>query len=354
MSAPSPFSLTHSPQIPELLAKMKCSIAITTYQAGKLVLISPKDENFLSQLPRTLDKPMGIASTDDGEKIAIATKDEIIVFKNSSDLAKFYPKGPGKYDAMYFPRVTFHTCALDIHDLAFGKDGELYGVNTLFSCISKFTDEYNFEVYWKPDFISKITSEDRCHLNGMCMEGGKPRYASAFNQGDTPQSWREKVTETGVIIDIENNEILSQGLSMPHSPRLYQERLFVLESGKGHLTEIDRASGEKLQSIKVGGFVRGISFCDDHAFIATSKLRKNSSTFAHLNIPDSENVCSIRVYHIPTMSFVGYLKYETSVDEIFDLHILKGYVRPNILNTINDIHKKGVSIQDATFWAKSE
>jgi hypothetical protein len=45
MDALAPFSCTYSPQIPELLQKLNCSLAITTYQAGKVIFISPKDRD---------------------------------------------------------------------------------------------------------------------------------------------------------------------------------------------------------------------------------------------------------------------------------------------------------------------
>ena len=48
----APFSCQYTPQIPELLQHLNCSIAISTYQAGKVVFISAKDENNLIQLPR--------------------------------------------------------------------------------------------------------------------------------------------------------------------------------------------------------------------------------------------------------------------------------------------------------------
>ena len=128
----APFSCNYSAQVPELLLKLNCTIAISTYQAGKLIFLSPKDENSLIQLPRTFEKPMGIAENIKKDKSALAAKDEIIVFANSKELAHHYPKSPGRYDALYMPRVTYHTGPLDIHDLSFGKEEKLYAVNTLF------------------------------------------------------------------------------------------------------------------------------------------------------------------------------------------------------------------------------
>ena len=233
----APFSCQFSPQVPELLLKLNCTIAISTYQAGKLVFISAKDEDSLSQLPRNFNKAMGIAEDFENQKLAVACKDEVILFKNSSELANYYPNAPNKYDALYMPRITFHTGAVDIHDLSFGLNGEIYAVNTLFSCIIKLDENYSFTPIWSPPQIDKITSEDRCHLNGMAMLNGKPKYATAFNNGNTPQSWRENITRSGVIYDIEKNKIICSGLPMPHTPRIFNNELYVLLLTKKHPNE---------------------------------------------------------------------------------------------------------------------
>lgn len=347
----APFNCTYSPQIPELLQKLNCTIAISTYQAGKLIFLSAKDENSLIQLPRTFARPMGIAENKENNKIALAAKDEIIVFANSKDLAVHYPKSPNKYDALYMPRVTYHTGPLDIHDLSFGKNDELYAVNTLFSSIIKIDDDYNFTPYWTPPFIDKLVSEDRCHLNGMAMKDGLPKYASAFNQGNTFQSWRDKVTETGVLFDLDSNEVVASELAMPHSPRVFNNELYVLLSATGELVKIDPKTGKYDVVIKIDGFVRGMSLYKDYLFIGLSKLRKNSSTFGKLNFAEKANMAGIMLIHLPTASVVGKISYETSVDEIYDVHVLGDKVRPNIMNTLNENYKLGLMTPESTYWA---
>ena len=346
----TPFSCQYSPQVPELLSKLNCTIAITTYQAGKVVFISPKDENYLVQLPRNFQKPMGMSLS--GDKLALACKDEIVVFRNSNQLAAHYPKAPKKYDALYLPRMTYHTGALDIHDLSFGKNEQLFAVNTLFSCIVKIDDNYSFTPYWKPPFIDKIVSEDRCHLNGLALKNGKPKYATAFNEENTPQSWRENVTKSGVIFDLETNETIVKGLAMPHSPRLFDDELFVLLSATGELAKINVQNGTYDVVCKIGGFVRGMSFYKDYAFIGLSKLRQNSSTFAKLPFAKTANQSGIVIVHIPTASIVGKIVYLTSVDEIYDVDIIPNKIRPNILNTYTPDYKMGVSTPNNTYWAK--
>ena len=351
-SALAPFSCQYSPQIPELLSRLNCTIAISTYQAGKLVFISPKDEDTLIQLPRSFAKPMGIAENKNTDQLALACKDEIVVFSNSPQLAQHYPPAPQKYDALYMPRTTYHTGALDIHDLCFGKDGKLYAVNTLFSCIMTVDDQFNFTPFWKPPFIDKLVSEDRCHLNGMALKDGVPKYATAFNQDNSFKSWRKNVTTTGVILDLETNETIATNLAMPHSPRWFEGALYVLLSATGELIRVDVNSGKKEVVVKLDGFVRGMDLYKDYLFIGLSKIRKNSSSFGKLPFAENANQAGIVIVHLPTGSIAGQIKYLNSLDEIYDVHILGEKVRPNILNTTKTDYKHGLMTPEATYWHK--
>lgn len=346
--APAPFSCIYSPNVPELLQQLGATIALSTYQAGKVIFISSKDANTLIQLPRTFKKPMGIALQ--GDKMALATLDEVIVLANSQELAWHYPKKPGMYDALFMPRATYYTGQVDIHDLEWGVDG-LYSVNTSFSCICRIGDDYSFRPLWIPPFISKLAHEDRCHLNGMAMDDGLPRYATAFNTGDSRQSWRERITETGVLMSVDANEIVAAGLPMPHSPRLYDGKLFVLLSATGELVQIEPNSGHRETVCRLDGFVRGMGRIGDYAFIALSRLRENSSTFAKLPFTHRAQQAGVAIVHLPTGAISGFIRYQASVDEIYDLRILPGMMRPNILNPDQPEHRMGVAIPGATYWA---
>jgi uncharacterized protein (TIGR03032 family) len=352
MNQPTPFSCSYTPQIPELLFNLNCSIALTTYQAGKLIFLSPRDKEVLVQLPRTFDKPMGIAiHPSDPNKISLACKSEIISFKSDDGLAKFYPKSPSKYDAMFMPRLTYHTNFLDIHDLEYGKDG-LYGVNTLFSSIVKFNESYSFEPYWKPSFVSELASEDRCHLNGMIMKDGKPKYGTAFNQGNTPQSWRSEIISGGVLIDIDTNDIIADQLEMPHSPKQIGNKIYCLLSALGQLISIDIETGKREVIVELNAFVRGMDFYGDYLFIGMSKLRENLSTFKELIPNIKNNRAGIAIIHLPTQSFQGEIVYQNSVEEIYDVKIIADKIRPNIVSPHSNESKAGLTIPDTSFWAK--
>jgi uncharacterized protein (TIGR03032 family) len=350
-NVPIPFSCSYSPQIPELLLKMNCSLAISTYQAGKMVLISPKDENSLTTLPRTFNKPMGFDVQ--GDRMVLACKDEVICFENSSALANSYPKKQKTYDNLFIPRATYYTGHVDMHDIAMGKEG-IWAINSSFSCLCLVNGNHNFIPKWKPKFISDLVSEDRCHLNGLVLVDGHPRYVTALGQNDTHQGWRENIIDGGVLIDLKTDEIVFDKLAMPHSPKMYNNELYVLLSATGQLVKLDvkRKTMEVIKELE--GFCRGMDIVGDYAFIGMSKLRKNSSTFAKLPFAEMADTAGIKIIHLPTKAFVGEIKYQTSVDEIYEVKVLQNSIRPNILNTINPIHKYSLSIPDKTFWANPE
>ena len=179
-------------------------------------------------------------------------------------------------------------------------------------------------------------------------------HATAFNNGNTPQSWREKVTESGIIIDVETNTIVAEGLAMPHTPRIFNNELYVLLSATGELVKINTNNGTYEVIIQIDGFVRGMSLHKDYLFIGLSKLRKNSSTFGKLPFAKKANEAGIVVVHLPTKSIIGKLIYLTSLDEIYDIHILANKTRPNILNTLTEDHKKGLMIPNTTFWREDK
>lgn len=343
-----PFSCSYSPQLPQLLSDLGISLAISTYQAGKIVFISPHDENHLSLLPRTFQKPMGFDIKDN--RMVLACEDEVILFDNVPELALHYPNKPATYDALFVPRATFYSGRVDLHDIKFGMDN-IYAVNTSFSCVCAITGHHNFIPLWQPDFIDKLASEDRCHLNGLVLKNGTPQYVTALGATNTPQGWRANITTGGILIDVTDNTNILQNLPMPHSPQFYNGELYLLLSATGQLIKVNMTNKNYEVIKNVEGFCRGMDIIGDYAFIAMSKLRKNSSTFAQLAFSDKALSAGIKVIHLPTRALVGEIIFKTSIDEIYEIKVMPDTHRPNILNTINPIHKRSLSIPSATFWA---
>ena len=165
------------------------SIVLTTYQAGKVGMIG-WDGRQVTLLFRDFDKPMGLDV--DGPRMLLATRHQVIELANAPLLAYEFLEGqPGRYDALYLPRVAHYTGDLNVHDVAFGADG-LWLVNTRFSCLASPSRDYSFVPRWRPPFISEVVPEDRCHLNGLAMEGGRPRFVTALGETDVVGGWRER------------------------------------------------------------------------------------------------------------------------------------------------------------------
>lgn len=349
MNQPAPpFSIAYTPAIPELLMQLNCSLVLSTFQAGKVVFLSAKDESSLVQLPRTFPGAMGIAI--EGNRMAIATKYAVEVLADHPGLAPTYPRQPNTYDALYCPQATYYTSHIDVHDLHWGTEG-LWAVNTAFSCLCLIDDTYSFVPRWKPPFISAIRPGDNCHLNGMAMQDGKPKYVTALGSGDSSQSWRDDIISGGVLMDVESNEIIARGLPMPHSPRIYDGKLYAVFSASGEVGCFDLARGTYDVVHRFEAFVRGMAKCGDYLFIGTSKLRRNSSTFRKLKFAESAVNAGLKVLHLPSGAYVGEIKYRASVDEIYDVQVLPGLRRPGILNPYKDTHNYALALPETTFWA---
>ena len=101
----------------------------------------------------------------------------------------------------------------------------------------------------------------RCHLNGLAIQDGRVRWVTAFGTTDTPQGWRE-AKSNGVILEVPSGEVIARGLSMPHSPRWYAGKLWVLESGRGTVATVDPGTGVVSTVAELPGFTRGLALPD--------------------------------------------------------------------------------------------
>lgn len=329
--------------------KLNCSIAISTYQAGKVIFISATDSQQLIQLPRSFKKPMGIALQEN--KMAIATREEVVVLQNVPDAAKHYPKQPNKYDALFTPRAIYYTGELDIHDLHWTAQG-LLAVNTRFSCLALINNQFSFTPIWKPTFIHAMQPNDQCHLNGIALLNDHPKYLTALGKTDTAGGWRAGKANGGILIDAESQQIILSNLPMPHSPRFYGNNLFMLLSATGELVRVNVASSTYDVVQKFSGFVRGMDVIGEYVFIGLSKLRTSSKAFGDLPIASQSVYCGVAIVHLPTGRTEGYIKYENSVEEIFDIRILPGMKRPGILNHYKEEHSMLITLPQGNYWAE--
>lgn len=342
---PPNFGSVYTQHVPEILKQLRISLLISTYQAGKLIIVRPDQKGGVNTHFVNLPKPMGMATS--GNRFAIGTRNEIIEYKNVPGAApKVEPKNT--HDACYVPWLRHTTGDVDIHEMAYDKNDKLWFINTKFSCLCTRHDDYSFHPEWRPWFISGYAPEDRCHINGLAMLNGKPKYVSSLGVGDSRGAWREKKASGGTIMDITKNEFVYEGLSMPHSPRIYQDKLWVLESGRGSLAYIDRKTS-KLESVcELDGFTRGIDFIGDIAFIGLSQIRE-SNTFGGLPITErlKDRICGVWIVNIKTGKILGFLKFNGSVQEIFSVQAIRGPQFPAVLDADDPLVNTTYVLSDA-------
>ena len=323
-----PFECRHSAEFSELLWKLQCTLVISIYQANKIIYISAGSSESLVQLPQDFDSPMGVAVEDN--RLAVATKDEVVMLSYVRALASSYPRRSNTSDGQYVPQAAYYCGELKAHDLVWGRAG-LWKVNTLFSCLTLKDDRNNFNPQWRPRFISELAPEDRCHLNGIAMVDGQPAYATALGETNTSEGWRPDKTSGGIVIHVSSNEVILRGLPMPHTPRVYEDDLYVLLSATGEVARVDTERGGYEVVTRLPGFVRGMARYGDYLFVGLSQLRRKSPTFGDIPIARESPFCGIMAINLPSGTTIGHLKYDSVCQEIYDVQAVSGLRRPGLI-----------------------
>ena len=335
--------ITGSRQFTSWLREQGASLAFTTYQSGKLFLLGMRDDERLAVFERTFNRCMGLWG--DGQTLYMSTLYQLWRFENVLEPGQLHEG----HDRLYVPRMAWTTGDVDAHDVARGADGLPVFVNTLFSCLAKPSELHSFVPVWKPDFISKLAAEDRCHLNGMAVDAGQPAYVTAVSRSDAHEAWRDHRRDGGIVIDVRTNDIVLSGLSMPHSPRLHGGKLWLLDSGNGQFGYVDLARGKFEPVAFCAGYARGMAFVGDYAVIGLSRARENK-TFNGLALDDrlrDKNIearCQLVVIDLKRGDVVHSLRIEGVVQELYDVVVLPGVRRPMALGFKTDEIRRVISV----------
>ncbi|MSP83690.1 MAG: TIGR03032 family protein [Alphaproteobacteria bacterium] len=335
--------LTVSRQFTSWMAEHGCSLLFTTYQTGKLFLLGLKPDGKLSVFERTFNRCMGLGV--DATGFWMSSLYQLWRFENALE--------PGQrhngYDRLYVPQVGYTTGDLDIHDIAVDRHRRPVFVNTLFGCLATTSVRTSFTPLWQPPFITKLAAEDRCHLNGLAMENGSPRYVTAVSRSDLADGWRDRRRDGGCIIDVPADKVIAEGLSMPHSPRIHDGRLWVLDSGNGFLCTVDPATGAAERVAFCPGYARGLAFLGPFAVIGLSRPRDNK-TFQGLALDEElakrggESRCGLLIIDTRTGDAVHWLRAEGIVSELYEVAILPGVQRPMALGFKSEEIRRTITV----------
>lgn len=337
-----------SRQFTSWLEEQRLGIAFSTYQSGKLFLLGVKEDGRLSVFERTFERCMGLAVSADAQTLWMSTVYQLWRFENA------LPQGaaaPGGYDRLYVPQLAYTTGDLDLHDIALDREEKPVFVNSLFSCLARPSESHSFRPIWKPPFISRLAAEDRCHLNGLAMKDGVPAFTTSVSTTDVHEGWREHRQNGGVVMDVQRNEVVARGLSMPHSPRWHEGKLYVLNSGAGEFGTMDLATGRFQSICFCPGYARGLSLVGSFALIGLSTCR-GTGTFSGLPLDDAlarSNVqprCGLIVVDLRTGDVVHSLTITGVVRELYDVVALPGVRTPSALGFKTEEIRRTITIEE--------
>jgi len=327
---PSPFQIVTSRGFTEWLATQRVGLAVSTYHLGAVLLLGLKPNGELSMFITPFDRAMGLCAH--GSSLWVATKQQLWRLEDS--LASHTADG---YDRVYVPRIGHTTGDIDCHDVAVDASGRTIFVATRFNCLATLDDRLSFATYWRPPFISQLAPEDRCHLNGFALDSGTAKYATLVARSDVADGWRDHRNQGGLVLDITTNNIVAEGLSMPHSPRLHDGKLWLLNAGTGHLGFIDQTTGHFEPVTFLPGYARGLSFHGRSAIVGLSKPRREH---AFRGLPLDQNLtekgavprCGLQIVDLESGAVMHWARIEPPIEELYDIAVLPGVVRPKALS----------------------
>jgi len=312
------------------LARTRCSLAFTSYQTGQLFLVGRLPEGRISFHQQNYVRAMGLHATQ--QRLYVGSLFQIWRLEN---VLAPHERANEHFDRLYVPRNAQTTGDIDVHELSVDHAGRVIFVNTKYSCLATMSVTHGFLPIWKPPFISRLAAEDRCHLNGLAMHGGVPAFVTAVSRSDVLGGWRDRRHEGGVLIEVATDRIVTDQLSMPHSPRVAEDGIWLLDSGRGMLARVDPATGAKEDVAFCPGFLRGLSLHGGYAAVTVSKPRDGA--FAGLALQDElarrdgEPWCGICIVDRRSGDIVEWIRLGGEIKELFDVAVIPDVACPMAL-----------------------
>ena len=312
------------------LGRMRCSLAFTSYQTGQLFLVGLLPAGQVSFHQQNYVRAMGVHATP--ARLYVGSLFQIWRLEN---VLAPHERANESFDRLYVPRNAQTTGDVDVHELSVDRTGRVIFVNTRFSCLATTSITHGFKPLWKPPFISRLAAEDRCHLNGLAMQDGAPAYVTAVSRSDMINGWRDRRHEGGVLIDVREDRIVTDQLSMPHSPRVAGECVYLLDSGRGMLARVDPMSGAREDVAFCPGFLRGLALHGGYA-LATVSLPRDGA-FSGLALQDElarrdgEPWCGVCVVDLRSGDLVEWIRLDGAIKELFDVAVIPDTICPMAL-----------------------
>lgn len=301
----------------ELLSASGITLLVTREYEHLVMAIGLADaEPFVTFMP--MPHPSGIAVDRDRGRVFVASTrnpNQLYEFRPVSgslprlDVAVEAPDGRPLLPA----HSSFYPGCLYLHDLAFvGR--ELYGNAVGQNAVVRLAEQAAADPVWWPRCVEQsgapVLGQNHIQLNSIAAgETLKTSYFSASS--DTiaerrPGDPKYPVDKRGVIFSGTTREPVVRGLTRPHSARLSNGALWVLNSGYGELCQCDSRGSGYTAVTKAPGWTRGLCFRDNLAFVGTSRVIPRFRSYAP-GLDLDASVCGVHAVDLDTGQIRGGL-----------------------------------------------
>lgn len=324
---PGDAPISISAGLADWMLDQQISLAFTSYQTGQLIVAGVGPDRRLSFNQQQYARATGLCY--DQGRLLVGSMFQIWRLENTLRPGQY---ANNAFDMALVPRTAHTVGYVDTHELSFDAEDRIIFVNSRYSCLATIDEVHSFRPIWRPHFISALAPEDRCHLNGLAMDGGAPRFVTVAGISDEKDGWRADRQGGGVVIDIASGEVVVRGLSMPHSPRVHDGALWLLDSGRGQIVRADIGSGKGEDIAFCSGFLRGLAFHNEFAIVTVSMAREGK--FKDLAIQTGledrrlDAKCGILIVDTRTGRTVHSILLSGRFTEMFDVAILPGVRNP--------------------------
>jgi uncharacterized protein (TIGR03032 family) len=318
------------------LARQRTSLVFATPPA-KIWMVGVQPDGEVSVFERTFNKAMGIAQVDT-QTIYLGTRYHVWRLENVLQPGEVWE---GSFDRLFVPRHSSSTGYVNTHDLGVEADGRVLLVNTRFGCLAATSEEDSFVPVWWPPFLPGPWPNDRCHLNGLALRDGRAAYVTTVSRTTEVDGWRDHRRDGGTVIDVATDEVVATGMSMPHSPRWHDGRLWLCNAGTGELGWVDMEAGRFEPVAFAPGFVRGLCFVGHYAVMGSSKPR-HGDLYSGLALDDAlaaegeDPRLGLFVVDLRSGEVVEWFFIDGEIRELFEVVALPGVRRPMALGIVSD------------------
>ena len=304
------------------------SVFVTTYQAGKLVIVRADGDHLNTHF--RLPQPDGPGAG--GRSAGPGYAPPGLGIPQRPGVAAEVPPA-GSHDACFLPRSCHVTGDVRIHEMAWAGD-ELWFVNTRFSCLCTLDRYHSFVPRWRPPFVTALTPEDRCHLNGLGVVDGRPRYVTALGATDSAAGWRADKARGGVLIDVPSGEMIATAAVDAAFAPLVRRETLAAGVGHGHIRRRGPGLGPVRTDRRATRLHPWTRLPRRFAFIGLSQVRE-TAVFSGIPITESLRpsgpAASGSSTSIPGRT-VAFLRFEDAVQEIFAVQVVPGRRYPDLIN----------------------